>query len=78
MIYKLHYQILVFTTHEVILKSYMETMILNYQCQRRLETDGLFSVSNIQDYFECIIKNESYLLIIDKCKYTQKKKDNHI
>ena len=48
----------------------METMILNYQCQHRLETDGLFSVSNIQDYFECIIKNESYLLIIDKCKYT--------
>ena len=55
----------------------METMNLNYQGQHRLETDGLFSVSNIQDYFGCIIKNAKHLLIIDKCKYTQKN-DNHI
>ena len=45
------HQILALTIHEEIYKSYIRTINLKYQLQ-----DGSYSISDIQDYFEYILK----------------------
>ena len=54
------YQILVSTTHERMEKGYTETMNLKYQEEHNNEEcelpNGSYSISDIQDYFEYIIK----------------------
>ena len=48
-----------------ILKSQTKTVNLKYQCNDTFEVpDGSSSVSDIQDYFEYIIKNAKHGLII--------------
>ena len=55
----LHYQILVSTIHGEIPKHHRETVNLKSQLQYGIKielSDGSYSVSGIQDYFEYIIK----------------------
>ena len=54
------YQILAFTSHWQIQKNHTKTINLKYLGQRRMKNlnfpDGSYSVSDIQDYFEYIMK----------------------
>ena len=53
------YQILAFTLHGKTQKSHITTINLTYQFQR-----GSYSISDVQDYFEYILKNMGKTLII--------------
>ena len=61
----LHYQILASTTQERIFKSRKETVTLKYQEQHGMKnfelSDGCYSLQDVQEYFEYIIKKHEIL-----------------
>ena len=62
------YQTLAFTIHGKKLKNHIKVITLKYQLKTWNEEfellDGSYSVSDIQDYFECILKDMEKRLIV--------------